>query len=516
MLNENKENGNLEIKEEEYIECGIIEPRIHKKNNIIDSSNNISIAKTNDSFVKKSKDSKIDLMESNDIQIKTIKSKNASFSNNKNNKKLFESLFSSNNYNIKNNDLKLVLFNKDFLFREEFNDFNFNIETSILFKSPNNKKYKKYHLSIKNQVLLILSYNKERYLKLNNSKKIKNQTIINNNESNEHLKRIKTFTILNKLTNKSLIEKEQTNSKSNIQTLNNKILQYNEIYDIFHPILILNFNLISVSISTDIDNYELTLNILSLKKISFTLKLPSKNKQLLQKIYITLQNSIITSFGYYINLFGVSINKNFFKYYYISYNEFEYKSKTGDILLFKGLNYPSKLQRCYTRNEYDHVAILHKKNGFLYFYDATSKDGCKERNFYEFLAYMWNLLYEKIVYRELIINESDINLKKNIQKDLDKKIDIFMTQTKGKKYQMKLFPLLCGSSKQKYQEENKWNLKEGFICSSLIMGAYLQMGICDYLKNINGIFPGDFSQDGFLPMKKPFELGPEYIIDFSY
>ena len=48
------------------------------------------------------------------------------------------------------------------------------------------------------------------------------------------------------------------------------------------------------------------------------------------------------------------------------------------------------------------------------------------------------------------------------------------------------------------------------------MGAYLQMGICDYVKNINGIFPGDFSQNGFLPMKKPFKLGPEFIIDFSY
>ena len=516
MLNENKENVNSEIKDEEFIECGIIEPRIDKKNNIIDNSNNVSIIKTNDtSFLKKSKDSNIDLMKSNDIQIKKIKTNYISNLNNKQNKKIFESLFSSN-YSIKNNDLKLVLFNKDFLFREEFNDFNFNIETSILFKSPNNKKYKNYHLSIKNQVLLILSYKKERYEKLNKSKKTKNQKIINNNESNEDLKNIKTFSIINKLTNKSLIDKNQIKNSNNIQTFNNKILQYNEIYDIFHPILILNFNLISVSISTDINNYELTINILSLKKISFTLKLPSKNKQLLQKIYMTLQNSIITSYGYYINLFGVSINKNFFKYYYISYNEFEYKSKTGDILLFKGLSYPSKLQRCYTKNEYDHVAILHKKNGFLYFYDATSKDGCKERNFYEFLAYMWNLLYEKIVYRELIINENDINLKKNILKDLDKKIDIYMNKTKGKKYQMKLFPLLCGSSKKKYQEENKWNLKEGFICSSLIMGAYLQMGICDYLKNINGIFPGDFSQDGFLPMKKPFELGPEYIIDFSY
>ena len=98
MLNENKENGNLEIKEEEYIECGIIEPRIHKKNNIIDSSNNISIAKTNDSFFKKSKDSKIDLMESNDIQIKKIKKNYITHSNTTKNKKIFIPLFSSNNF----------------------------------------------------------------------------------------------------------------------------------------------------------------------------------------------------------------------------------------------------------------------------------------------------------------------------------------------------------------------------------------------------------------------------------
>ena len=163
MLNENKENGNLETKEEEFIECGIIEPRIHKKNNIIDISNNISIAKTNDSFFKKSKDSKIDLMESNDIQIKKIKKNYITHSNTQKNKKIFDSLFSSNNCVIKNNDLKLVLFNKDFLFREEFNDFNFNIETAILFKSPNNKKCKKYHFSIKNQVLLMNSFSASKF-----------------------------------------------------------------------------------------------------------------------------------------------------------------------------------------------------------------------------------------------------------------------------------------------------------------------------------------------------------------
>ena len=523
MLNENIESVNQKIKEFENNNNQLKGPL-----NINENSNNVSIDKTDDnSEIKKSKENElIESNESNDNerQIKKIKTKTIVFHANsaRESKHVFDCFLDYNNHS----GLKQYLFNRDFYFRDEYNDFKFNIETTILYKAPNTHSFKEHHLSIQNEKLFIFSFKKNKYkqnLKLHNQDIFRynsNTKLKNYNESHENLNnnqtKITNFSILNNSSNpnKSISDPKEI-MKTSFNT-KQEIIPYNELFDTYHPILVLNFDLMSASISLNIESSEIIIYILSLKNIKFILKLPIKDDNFLQKIFITIQNSIINSRGYYINLFGVSVNKNFYKNYYISYNEFESKSKTGDILLFRGLEFPAKLQRCYTKNEYDHVAILHKKNGFLYVYEATSKDGCKERNWREFIIYMWNLLYEKIVYRELIIEENDINKKRRIQIDLDEKIDIYMNQTQGKKYQMKLCPLICGSGKRSSQNENKWNEKEGFICSSLIMGAYLQMGICEYIKNINGIFPGDFSQNGFLPMKKPFKLGPEYIIDFSY
>ena len=57
-----------------------------------------------------------------------------------------------------------------------------------------------------------------------------------------------------------------------------------------------------------------------------------------------------------------------------------------------------------------------KKNGILYAYEATSKDGCKKRQWIQFKGYFWNLLYEKMVYRELIIKVDNEDIKDNIIK----------------------------------------------------------------------------------------------------
>jgi hypothetical protein len=46
------------------------------------------------------------------------------------------------------------------------------------------------------------------------------------------------------------------------------------------------------------------------------------------------------------------------------------------------------------------------------------------------------------------------------------------------------------------------------------MGAYLQMGLCQYKKNVNEILPGYFSQECELELNPEFELGPEVILDF--
>jgi hypothetical protein len=54
--------------------------------------------------------------------------------------------------------------------------------------------------------------------------------------------------------------------------------------------------------------------------------------------------------------------------------EFASKAKTGDLLIFRGLDCPANCQRCFTRAHYDHVALLIKKGEQLYVYESTSKD----------------------------------------------------------------------------------------------------------------------------------------------
>ena len=162
MLNENIESIIPKIDILENNENKLIKPQ-----NINENSNNVSIDKTDDnSEIKKSKEN--DLIESNvsndnEKPIKKIKTKTIVFHSNtvRQNNHIFDCLLDYNNYT----GLKHDLFNRDFTFRDEFNDFNFNIETTILYKAPNSHSFKEYHLSIKNEKLYIFYFKIDKYKK---------------------------------------------------------------------------------------------------------------------------------------------------------------------------------------------------------------------------------------------------------------------------------------------------------------------------------------------------------------
>ena len=377
-------------------------------------------------------------------------------------------------------EVKQALINRNVTFRTEYNRLPINLEAEIFFKGPSERIYQQYHLSLNKDYLVL-------YKALNKNSK-------------------------NKISNLPNIRIAKNNFEfKNVSGIN---LYFKNIFDIYHPKFCLNFNLITSFLTTIPEKYEILINVLSSKIITYKLKIINKNKELYIKILDNLQSTIINSRGYYINLLGITLRNNFSSFYFMKASEFEYKAKTGDILLFKGFECPARLQRFYTKNEYDHVAILKKKNGILYVYEATSKDGCKERKWQEFLNYLWYLLYDKMVFRELIIKAENNDEKLLIEKNIGRKCEEFLKSTQGKKYKMYLGTICCGS-KKKNNYINHWKDKKGFICSSLIMGAYLQMEICEYTKNINQFLPGDFSQDKKLPFTSKFELGPEIIIDFS-
>jgi hypothetical protein len=407
----------------------------------------------------------------------------------KDNKEILDnlSMTGSESFSIKNNKIiKEILLNRDnSLFIDEFSILPFSIETTILFKQMNSKKYIESHLILNKHLLLILKRNK-----------IEEQK---DNSINSNYKLKESFI--------------QSNNKFTKKGINFKDIK--KLYDIFHPILCLNFDLVTAKVTGDEKNNEISIQVLSNKILIFKLKTLENNKKLFQSLLQNLSLNILLSNGYMLNLLTISLEKDFYLSYYISLSDFESKANTGDILLFRGRQIQSKIQRCYTKDKYDHVAIIHKKYHNLFIYEATSNFGCKEKSWHEFIFFEYHLFYKKIAFRKLIINESNYENKCNIINNLNDKFDEYLDLTEGKDYKIKISSIICGCKDIDSQNKNKWRKKDGFICSSLVFGAYLDLGICEITKDIEQILPGDFSHDKYLKFNKPFDLSPEIIIDFS-
>jgi hypothetical protein len=192
---------------------------------------------------------------------------------------------------------------------------------------------------------------------------------------------------------------------------------------------------------------------------------------------------------------------------------FKERAKTGDILIFRGFEFPARCQRLFTQAEYDHVALLIRIDGSLRVFESTSRDGVKLRYWYEFVHHHWNLLYDKMVYRRLLIDGGDG--KEEIQEAIQKNIEAFVSDTQGKKYSINFCNVCCKIQPTKKEREQKWMEVKSFFCSQLLAGAYLKSGITSFEYKTTSYLPGAFSVDKTLKFNKGYSLSPEYIIDFS-
>lgn len=283
--------------------------------------------------------------------------------------------------------------------------------------------------------------------------------------------------------------------------------------DVYHPIVFLDFNLVTAHVAVAKQGGSVfSIYVLGSKNV---LKFRISHKEIFEKTVYYINTAIKFSNGSKTNLIGVSLRSNFFKNYFMTEKEFRETAKTGDMLLFRGFEYPAVCQRCLTGAKYDHVALLQKTNNMLYVYESTSKDGCKKRLWRDFMYNLWNLLYDKMVFRELIIKSDNLENKTKIQKEVETKADEYLNQTQGKNYSLSFCSIICGSSKQTFEENNEWDKSPGFSCSALLTGAYVKMGVIPYFADSRSILPGKYSQDSKLLFNPSFSLGPEKIIDFS-
>ena len=320
--------------------------------------------------------------------------------------------------------------------------------------------------------------------------------------------------------------------------------------DILYPIFFIDFNMVTCQLVIHKTKQKFRLFILGknltdkdydhendyiLKYRIVKFKMDSASKINFNLVCESINKSIILSNGYKNNLFSINIRKNFCTEYFINYKEFALKANTGDILLFRGYAKESYLQRFITTADYDHVGLLLRKNNILYVYESTGKDGVKLRPWSEFILYLWYLLYEKMVFRQLKITEEKMkeynlkqhekynmselidinennskNIKKNFYNFLNKKVNDFIEHTEDKKYSFSKSGFVCDSKMRK----NILN-REGYSCSELIAACYYHADIITDYFDASNFLPGSYSRSGNMPFISGFSFGEEYIIDFT-
>ena len=388
----------------------------------------------------------------------------------------FENYSYKKNINKKRNKLSLME-KRQLKYLKDFEEFYNIFINEVLFKYGN---YKENINEYKKSILIL----KENYLY------VFELCAFNKQENNTEFLVFKD--ILNNLTKKYSIIKLLLNSDSSF------------------PLLCLNFNLLTciLLINKNKNIKEFQIKILGTNKtFSFIL---NEEKEFNKYIYL-IRDMINNSEGFKKNKLGLSLRNNkFYKNIYITPLDFESTAKTGDILLFKSLDTFADLQRLYTCDNYDHVAIILKENNKIKIFESTSMGKCSPLSWIHFKMLFFDLVYDKIAYRELIIEN------KNEEKIIEEKCKNFFKEIEGKKYYLSISKFLCCQKPDKYEYEKKFEESKGFCCSALVAALYIKIGIAKLIKSVHSIKPGDFEQRrNKIYFEKGYFLGAEKILEFS-
>ena len=363
--------------------------------------------------------------------------------------------------------LKSLLKLRDRTFQEEYNRLDFTYSTTIDYKGSNS--FKPYKFILSGRKLYIVKISKH-------------------NKKNSSLSQHSTI----------------------------KKSDYYNSYDLGYPEVSLNFDLVTAKLLIDRKKSIITIMILGNDKI-FDIRVKD-NKEIFNRLAFLLNQIIMSSEGYASNLFGVSLRcKDYYKNNYISNSEFISKAKTGDLLIFRGLECPAPLQRFFTGDEYDHVALVKMKDGCVFIYEATTIQKCNLLSWNLFNLSLYNLLYDKIVYRRLLYDSTDKEKLRQIQNDLEKKSNEYIEETKKKDYALSVGAVICWGKPREFEQKNEWKQSKGFSCSSLLTGAYYKMGVLEITHDTRSILPSHYSQrdNTTLTLCPGFSFGPEEIIEFS-
>jgi PH domain/Permuted papain-like amidase enzyme, YaeF/YiiX, C92 family len=274
--------------------------------------------------------------------------------------------------------------------------------------------------------------------------------------------------------------------------LEDKVFRYFNKRDLKHPSGVFNFDQIQVNLFDKNDN----IFILSPVECDRVFEFRTKNSEDRLNWVKDIQVHIKESAGYQFSIKSLASQANFWKFPHISVGDFLSEVTTGDILLFRGNAFASRIQRLATRGQYDHVALLFKNSGIVGFLEATKVTGVCLVLWDEFIERNWNLLFSRIVYRKLTVKNQDEAI-----------FDIkeFIMDTQGKRFNASVIKLII---------KKETNEDEGYFCSELVATAYKKAGILP--KNIysSRYWPGNFADERPINLINA-SLGPMTELNFK-
>ena len=409
----------------------------------------------------------------------------------------FNNLFLNDSFyynNIDDYDCKAICFKETMMFK--------NIEFERNYDLINNKEIFHTIIIYKDKECILLLKNEFLYI-LEIKQKLKEEEIKKpiKNDNNPEL---------------SLIS--QLHKEESLKNVDKTILKYD--YDITNPLVCLNFNLLSCKILLNKNNninckkFEIQILILgtSTKFIIFF-----KNFEIYKKFIYILGSKIKNSNGDQTNTIGLSLRtKDFYKETYIRTKDFEKIAETGDLLLFRTLDCLSDCQRLFTRDEYDHIALVIRRNGIIELFEATSNENCSLLEWNKFKYRLYNLIFKKVVLRKLNIDEEDTLKYNEIRENIEIKSNEFIDKTLKKKYAMSVLKMVIDRKPKEYEKTGDWEKGKGYCCSALTAAFYIYNGVMKLEKSVHCIKPGDFEQDrNRVTILPGFSFGPEKIIEFS-
>ena len=258
------------------------------------------------------------------------------------------------------------------------------------------------------------------------------------------------------------------------------------------PRFSINFELFTLSAS-QISETEIRLSAYSCKK---TIKIKFLETEIKQWSYAI--SSVLSQLSPSTKISRFNPNEKFWNNFSISEPSFLKLAENGDLLLFRGKNFGSKLQRCITRSKFDHVALVIKfDNGEVGFLEASRAFGVSLTYWDKLFRKDWKKIYSEIWYRKLDVERNN---------EMIDKLQKFVNEAKGKAYSL-------GFNKGK--KKVKPGAEETFFCSELIASAYKVLGVLEEDLPSFRFYPSHFVGDEKLQMIRG-RLEEEKKIDMNF